>query len=184
MTHCVFSDFTLSLTRCNFFNFKRDTISNFEFKICYILGLFRAWLNYYQSATNIKEQLSGKRQPLGVHFFYECVACVCLTFGTIFLLIAILMANGVLMAVTTISFGLPIDLYKCHWISEKSCLQKLFILLLASSSSSFSSYFSSSFSSSSSSSSSSSCFSSNNSSLRETKPAPRIDDKSPLRNKN
>ena len=56
---------------------------------------------------------------LGVKkFFYECVACVCLTIGTIFLLIAFFMALGFLMGVLTISFALPIDLYKSLWISE------------------------------------------------------------------
>ena len=50
--------------------------------------------------------------------FYECVACVCLTIGTIFLLIASFMTLGFLMGVLTISFALPIDLYKSLWISE------------------------------------------------------------------
>ena len=50
--------------------------------------------------------------------FYECVACVCLTIGTIFLVIALFMALGFLMGVLTISFTLPIDLYKSLWISE------------------------------------------------------------------
>ena len=45
-------------------------------------------------------------------FFYQCVACVCLTIVTIFLLIAFLMALWFLMGVLTISFALPIDLYK------------------------------------------------------------------------
>ena len=48
---------------------------------------------------------------------YECVACVCLTFGTIFLVIAFSMALG--FPVLTISFALPIDLYKSLWNSEK-----------------------------------------------------------------
>ena len=50
--------------------------------------------------------------------FYECVACVCLTIGPIFLVIAFLMALGFLMGVLTISFALPIDLYKALWNSE------------------------------------------------------------------
>ena len=40
----------------------------------------------------------------------ECVACVCLTFGTILLVFAFLMAIGFLMDVMIISFALPIDL--------------------------------------------------------------------------
>ena len=54
----------------------------------------------------------------GKNFFYECVACVCLTFGTIFLVSAFFMALGFLMGVVTISFALPIDLYKSLWNSE------------------------------------------------------------------
>ena len=50
--------------------------------------------------------------------FYECVACVCLTIGTIFLVIAFFMALGFLMGVLTVSFELPIDLYKSLWKSE------------------------------------------------------------------
>ena len=56
---------------------------------------------------------------LGVKsFFYECVACVCLTIGTILLVIAFFMALGFLMGVLTISFALLIDLYKSLWNSE------------------------------------------------------------------
>ena len=50
--------------------------------------------------------------------FYECVACVCLTIGTMFLFIAFFMALGFLLGVLTISFALPIDLFKALWISE------------------------------------------------------------------
>ena len=55
----------------------------------------------------------------GKKFFYEYVVCVSLTFGTIFLVIAFCMAHGFLMGVMTISFALPIDLYKILWILEK-----------------------------------------------------------------
>ena len=54
----------------------------------------------------------------GKKIFYECVACVCLTFGTIFLVIALFMALGFLMGVMTISFALPIDFYKSLWNSD------------------------------------------------------------------
>ena len=53
----------------------------------------------------------------GKKAFYECVACVCLTFGSIFLVIALFMAIGFLMGVETVSFALPIDLYKSLWNS-------------------------------------------------------------------
>ena len=48
----------------------------------------------------------------GKEIFYECVACVRLTFGTIFLVIAFFMSIGFLMGVMTISCEIPIDLYK------------------------------------------------------------------------
>ena len=54
----------------------------------------------------------------GKKIFQECVACVCLTFGTIFLVIAYSMALGFLMGVMTSSFALPIDLFKSLWNSE------------------------------------------------------------------
>ena len=54
----------------------------------------------------------------GKKIFYECVACVCLTFGIIFLVIAFFMALGFLVGVMTISFAPPIELYKSLWNSE------------------------------------------------------------------
>ena len=54
----------------------------------------------------------------GKKIFCECVACVCLTFGTIFMNIAFVMKLGFLMGVMAISFAVPIDLYKSVWISE------------------------------------------------------------------
>ena len=50
--------------------------------------------------------------------FYECVACVCLTIGTIFFVITFFMALGFLLDVLTISFALPIDLHKTLWKSK------------------------------------------------------------------
>ena len=54
----------------------------------------------------------------GKKMFYECVACVSLTFGTIFLVIKFFMALGLLTGVITISFALPNVFYKSLWISE------------------------------------------------------------------
>ena len=54
----------------------------------------------------------------GKKIFYECVACVCPTFGTIFLVFAFFMALGFLVGVMTISFALPINLHKSLWNSE------------------------------------------------------------------
>ena len=64
----------------------------------------------------------------GRKIFYECVACVCLTFGTIFLVIASFLAIGFSMGVMTVSFALPIDLYESLWKSENWLLYKVFIL--------------------------------------------------------
>ena len=61
----------------------------------------------------------------GKKTFYECVACVCLNFGTIFLGTAFFMALGFLIGVMTISFALPIDLYKSLWISENGWFTKI-----------------------------------------------------------
>ena len=55
----------------------------------------------------------------GKKIFDECVACVCLTFGTIFLVIAFFMTLGFLMGVMTTSFALPLALYKSLRNSEK-----------------------------------------------------------------
>ena len=56
--------------------------------------------------------------------FYECVICVCLTFATFFFFNASFMALGFLMGVLTISFALPIDLYKTLWISKNGYFLK------------------------------------------------------------
>ena len=46
----------------------------------------------------------------GQKIFHECVACVCLTLGSIVLLFAFFMTLGFLVGVMTISFALPIGL--------------------------------------------------------------------------
>ena len=48
----------------------------------------------------------------GKRIIYECVACVCLTFVTLLLVIAFFMAIEILMGVMSESFALPIDFYK------------------------------------------------------------------------
>ena len=54
----------------------------------------------------------------GEKIFYECVACVCLAFGTIFLVIAFFMALGFLVGLMTISIAVQINLYKFLWNSK------------------------------------------------------------------
>ena len=63
----------------------------------------------------------------GEKIFYECVACVCLTFGTILLVIAFFMALGFLMGVMTTSFALPIN-YTNLFAIRKWLVYKDFIL--------------------------------------------------------
>ena len=58
---------------------------------------------------------------------YECVARVCITFGTMFLVIAFYMAIGFLMGAMTASFALLFDLYKRLWNSENGQLTKIFL---------------------------------------------------------
>ena len=41
--------------RCIYFIFESDTLSKFLSEICFSKGIFRFSLNYYQTATNIKE---------------------------------------------------------------------------------------------------------------------------------
>ena len=50
--------------------------------------------------------------------FYESVICVCLMLATVFFFIVFFLALGFLMGVLTISFALPIDLYKSLWTSK------------------------------------------------------------------
>ena len=60
--------------------------------------------------------------------FDWCAACVCLTFGTIFLVIASFMALGIVIGVMTISFALPIDLYNFSLDLRNWLVYKDFIL--------------------------------------------------------
>ena len=62
----------------------------------------------------------------GVKIVNGCVACVCLTFGTIFLVIALFMSIGLLMGVMAKSFALPIDLYKSLSNSRNSLFTEIF----------------------------------------------------------
>ena len=106
LTRCIF--LFQNLTRCNFLYSK----SAFQ-------------IDFLDSPWNITKMLPTKKNDLlenddslDKKIFYECVACVCVTFGTKFLVISLVMALGFLMSVMTISFALPIDLYKSLWISE------------------------------------------------------------------
>ena len=62
------------------------------------------------------------------YFFFECVACDCLTFGTIFLVIVFFMAIRFLMGVMTISFPLPNDLNNSLWNSKNGYFTKILFL--------------------------------------------------------
>ena len=57
--------------------------------------------------------------------FYDCVDCVCVRLGTIFLVFALFMAIGFLKGVMTTSFALPIDLFKSVLNSESGLFTKI-----------------------------------------------------------
>ena len=97
-----------NLTRRKFFNSKS----------CFLYLLFRFLLHCYQSGTTCRFMAWCKK------IFYECVACVGLTIGTIFLVIAFFMALGFLMGVLIISFALPIDLKKISLEFRKGLVYK------------------------------------------------------------
>ena len=59
----------------------------------------------------------------GKKIFYECVACVCLKFGTILLVIAFFMAIGFLMGVMTISIALQFIYTNLFGIQKMVSLQ-------------------------------------------------------------
>ena len=63
----------------------------------------------------------------GKKTFYECVACVRLTFGTIFSVIAFFKELGLLVGVMTISFAQPIDFYKSLRSSENGYFRKILL---------------------------------------------------------
>ena len=65
-----------------------------------------------------KHNLWEKTTAPGENVFYKCVTRVCLTFGTIFLVIAFFIALGFLMGVITVSFALPTGSYNTLWSSE------------------------------------------------------------------
>ena len=122
LTRCIFlnlksdalKNFKIKIWRFVFFNGKSGLLDNSFFKIYFWDHLFRLSLNYHQKTTCwIKTMAWGKK------IFSESVAFVCLTFGTIFLVVAIFMALGFLMGVMTISFALPIYIYISLRNSEK-----------------------------------------------------------------
>ena len=59
--------------------------------------------------------------------FYESVASVCFTLGTVFLVIAFFTGLGFLIGVIILSFALPIDLHKYLWNSETGLFTKIFL---------------------------------------------------------
>ena len=106
-------------TRCKIFKSKPDALYFFLFENL----LFKS--SFQILAETISKCYQHHRTTCWIltttwskKIFYECVACVCLTFGTIFLVIAFLTAIKFLMVVMTISFALSFDLYKSFWISE------------------------------------------------------------------
>ena len=118
-----------NLRRCKTFKSKSVEFQYFYFKIWHVVNFFIQNLLFKSSFQILAELLSKCYQcqrttcwimtmACSKKIFYECVACVCLTFGTIFLVIAFFLALGFLVGVMTISLALPIDFYKSQLISE------------------------------------------------------------------
>ena len=119
LMRCIF--FNPNLTRCKTFKSKSDVIYYFLFKIWHVVKFLNQNLLSKLSFQILAEFLSKCYQHQRTtcwimttacekkKIFCECVACVCLTFGTIFLNIAFFMALGFLVGVMNISFALPID---------------------------------------------------------------------------
>ena len=69
------------------------------------------------------QNMSFSRSKMNQNVIF--LTCVCLTVGTIFLLIAFFMALRFLMGVMIISFALPNDLYKFRkWLVYKDFILK------------------------------------------------------------
>ena len=124
-----------NLTRRTFFNSKSDAFYFLNLKSDTFYFLIQN-LPFKSSSQILAELLSKCYQhqrtacwkvttAWSEKLFYECVVCVCLTFGTTFFLTAFFMAFGFLMGVMTISFALAIDLYKSLWNSENGLFTKI-----------------------------------------------------------
>ena len=109
-----------NLTLWKTFKSKSDVFYYVNFKIWHVVKVFVENLLFISSFQILAELLSNFYQHQrttcwimtmvgGKTFFYECVACLCLTFGTIFLVIDFFVALGFLVGVMTISLALPID---------------------------------------------------------------------------
>ena len=81
LTRCIFFQSKIwrvvklsnkNLMRCIFFILKSVTYK-FLSESCFSKGIFRFSLNFYQTATNIKEWLVGNWRPLGVKDFFTSV---------------------------------------------------------------------------------------------------------------
>ena len=96
-----------------FLNWNLTRRKIFNSKSCFLNLLFRFLLHCYQSVTENNFMVWCKK------ILYDCVACDCLTIGTIFLLFASFLALGFLMGVVSISFALPFDLEIRNWLVYK-----------------------------------------------------------------
>ena len=100
-----------NLTRSKKFNSGSDTLLSFLFKIMLSKSSFQILATLLSECyQHHKTYFWKKTMAWGKKIFYKCLACVCLTLGTIFLTMAFSMAIGFLMGVMIVSFALPIDL--------------------------------------------------------------------------
>ena len=125
-----------NLTRCKLFKSKSDVFHFFYFWIWQVVNFFIQDLlfkSFLQILVELLPKCCQRQRTIwwimtkawGKKTLCDCVACACLMFGTIFLVIAFFMALGFLMGVMTISFLPPIDLYKSLWNSENGWFTKI-----------------------------------------------------------
>ena len=108
-----------NLTRFSFFILNSETLYNFSIQNLLFKSSFQILAELLSKCyQHQRTTLRIRTMACGKEIFHECVACVCLTFGNIFLVIAFFMALGSLVGVMTISFALPFDFYKSLWVAE------------------------------------------------------------------
>ena len=108
-----------NMTRCKSFSFKIWRVVEFFIQNLLFKRYFQIFTEILSKCYRHQRTTCWKMTTACCkNSFSECVACFCLTSGTVFLVIAFLMANGFLMGVITKSFALPIDLSKSLWNSE------------------------------------------------------------------
>ena len=118
-----------NLTCCKSFNSQSDVLCFLQFKSWHV-AIFSFQNLIFKSSFQIRADILSKcyqhqrttcwktTMVRIKKIKYECVACVCLTYRTILLVIAFFIATGFSMSVMTISFAILFDLVKILCTSE------------------------------------------------------------------